>query len=547
MSQCGLPCGGLTGRPRYTTANWYKPAPLDLAHVKLTPAQLTLVDRLAENGCNVWARDHVQQGWTYSPLQDIKPKRNLWLVPYHLLDEHTKRTNQESLCQALGGSRHPRRQGSPCFTPPHPVSPQNIMPISAAMFSSEQKNPEPQCPPWLVTQHLTPITSSCMPNEFLAMESTRLSERHSWVVECNEPFIMMALHIPEENRCIDIMELSEQLDLLRLQWHTLKLYCAVCALGNNRVAHVLCRHVDQAQLLFAIESPELPGLLHAGYYDLLLAMHLDAAQCACASMSAEYIIPMTKATKSISLFPAGGRAPGPPSIGPSACLRPQLHFAKPCFILVAGGGWVPLALGIPLGALGARAIRMLAEEVAGGGLHAWDPVGDSVEFQLVPVLKLVSALLAVGALGDADMQRILCMIKPRVFGEPWQDPSGDGEEEEEEARRKAIEVGKMEEEEEEEEEEEGLEEGLLQMKLPESVKLQMYNLLQYFCERELQHRVEAIAAFSEWHVEWLQRDQQRRYGQLTWVLTMSAAETTRLTPPGAVLKIEDLKETDCSQ
>uniref|UniRef100_A0A8C0ANE2 Uncharacterized protein n=1 Tax=Buteo japonicus TaxID=224669 RepID=A0A8C0ANE2_9AVES len=30
-------------------------------------------------------------------------------------------------------------------------------------------------------------------------------------------------------RCIDIMELSEQLDLLRFQWHTLKLYCAVCA------------------------------------------------------------------------------------------------------------------------------------------------------------------------------------------------------------------------------------------------------------------------------------------------------------------------------
>ncbi|KAM6364305.1 ryanodine receptor 1-like [Pluvialis apricaria] len=93
----------------------------------------------------------------------------------------------------------------------------NIMPISAAMFSSERKNPEPQCPPWLVIQHLTPVTWSRMPNEFLAMESTRLSERHGWMVECNEPLIMMALHIHEENRCIDIMELSERLDLLWLQ------------------------------------------------------------------------------------------------------------------------------------------------------------------------------------------------------------------------------------------------------------------------------------------------------------------------------------------
>lgn len=55
--------------PRYTMSNGYKPAPLDLAHVKLTPAQLTLVDRLAENGHNVWARDRVQQGWTYSTIQ----------------------------------------------------------------------------------------------------------------------------------------------------------------------------------------------------------------------------------------------------------------------------------------------------------------------------------------------------------------------------------------------------------------------------------------------------------------------------------------------
>uniref|UniRef100_A0A8U8B5M5 Uncharacterized protein n=1 Tax=Geospiza parvula TaxID=87175 RepID=A0A8U8B5M5_GEOPR len=82
-------------------SNGYKPAPLDLSHVRLTPAQLTLVDRLAENGHNVWARDRVQQGWTYSTTQDIKNKRNPRLVPYNLLDEGTKATNRESLCQAV--------------------------------------------------------------------------------------------------------------------------------------------------------------------------------------------------------------------------------------------------------------------------------------------------------------------------------------------------------------------------------------------------------------------------------------------------------------
>lgn len=54
----------------------YKPAPLDLNHVKLTPNQNTLVERLAENGHNVWARDRVRQGWTYSIVQ-VSERRGL--------------------------------------------------------------------------------------------------------------------------------------------------------------------------------------------------------------------------------------------------------------------------------------------------------------------------------------------------------------------------------------------------------------------------------------------------------------------------------------
>ncbi|XP_057277363.1 ryanodine receptor 1-like, partial [Pezoporus wallicus] len=321
----------------------------------------------------------------------------------------------------------------------------NILPISAAMFSSEQGNPEPQCPPRLGVQILTPVTWSRLPNESLSVETARLGERLGWAVECTEPRIMMALHIPEENRTLDIMELSEELELQRFQQHTLRLYCAVCALGNNRVAHALCSHVDQAQLLFAIESPELPGPLRAGYYDLLLAMHLEAAQRACSSMSAEFIVPITPATKSIALFPNGARVPAPPGVGPGVCLRPRPHFADPCFILAPGNGKTQLSPSIPLGELGARAIRMLAEAVSGAAPHARDPVGGSVEFQLVPVLKLVSALLAVGALEEEEVRKVLRMIDPRVFGEAGKEgEEGEEEEEEEGARRKkAIEVNML--------------------------------------------------------------------------------------------------------
>ncbi len=81
------------------------------------------------------------------------------------------------------------------------------MPISAAMFRSDHKNPVPQCPPRLDVQMLTPVIWSRMPNHFLAPETGRVSERQGWKVQCMEPLIMMALHIPEENRYYLRMEI----------------------------------------------------------------------------------------------------------------------------------------------------------------------------------------------------------------------------------------------------------------------------------------------------------------------------------------------------
>ncbi|XP_010123484.1 PREDICTED: ryanodine receptor 3-like, partial [Chlamydotis macqueenii] len=85
----------------YMMSNGYKPAPLDLSEVKLLPSQEFLVDRLAENAHNVWAKDRIKQGWTYGIQQDLKNKRNPRLVPYALLDERTKKSNRDSLREAV--------------------------------------------------------------------------------------------------------------------------------------------------------------------------------------------------------------------------------------------------------------------------------------------------------------------------------------------------------------------------------------------------------------------------------------------------------------
>uniref|UniRef100_G3UG01 Ryanodine receptor 1 n=1 Tax=Loxodonta africana TaxID=9785 RepID=G3UG01_LOXAF len=411
----------------------------------------------------------------------------------------------------------------------------NIMPLSAAMFLSERKNSAPQCPR-LEVQMLMPISWSRMPNHFLQVETRRAGERLGWAVQCQEPLTMMALHIPEENRCMDILELSERLDLQRFHSHTLRLYRAVCALGNNRVAHALCSHVDQAQLLHALEDAHLPGPLRAGYYDLLISIHLESACRSRRTMLSEYIVPLTPETRAITLFPpgrgedGGSRHHGLPGVGVSTSLRPPHHFLPPCFVAAlpaAGAAEAPARLSpaIPLEALRDKALRMLGEAVQDGRQHARDPVGGSVEFQFVPVLKLVSTLLVMGVFGDEDVKQILKMIDPEVF-------TAEGDKEE------------------------GLEEGLLQMKLPESVKLQMCHLLEYFCDQELQHRVESLAAFAERYVDKLQANQRGRYGLLMTAFNMTAAETARRTrefrsPPqeqiNMLLHFKDgVDEEDCS-
>lgn len=75
------------------------------------------------------------------------------------------------------------------------------MPLSSAIFKSEHKNPVPQCPPRLDVQTISAVLWSRMPNTFLKVETARVSERHGWVVQCVEPLQMLAVHIPEENRC----------------------------------------------------------------------------------------------------------------------------------------------------------------------------------------------------------------------------------------------------------------------------------------------------------------------------------------------------------
>ncbi|XP_064343892.1 ryanodine receptor 2 isoform X8 [Camelus dromedarius] len=401
----------------------------------------------------------------------------------------------------------------------------NVMPLSAGLFKSEHKNPVPQCPPRLHVQFLSHVLWSRMPNQFLKVDVSRISERQGWLVQCVEPLQFMSLHIPEENRSVDILELTEQEDLLKFHYHTLRLYSAVCALGNHRVAHALCSHVDEPQLLYAIESKYMPGLLRAGYYDLLIDIHLSSYATARLMMNSEFIVPMTEETKSITLFPDENKKHGLPGIGLSTSLRPRMQVSSPSFVSISHESY-QYSPEFPLDILKAKTIQMLTEAVREGSLHARDPVGGTTEFLLVPLIKLFYTLLIMGVFHSRDLKHVLQLIEPSVFkeaaapdeesevleGEPCaEDPKPDGATEEEAKGGKRP------------------KEGLLQMKLPEPVKLQMCLLLQYLCDCQVRHRIEAIVAFSDDFVAKLQDNQRFRYNEVMQALNMSAALTARKT------------------
>lgn len=120
---------------------------------------------------------------------------------------------------------------------------------------------------------------------------------------------------------------------------------------------------------------------------------------------------------------------------------------------------------IPLDMLKDLTVEMLTAGVWAVGQGVRDPIGGSIELLLVPLIKLFYVLLVLGVFGDEDLGKVLRLIEPGVFSID----GGTTEKEEEEGAS------------DDEKEYDGcnkkegypLKRGLLQMKLPEAVKLEV--------------------------------------------------------------------------
>ena len=79
----------------------YIPAPVDTSDVKLPDELLPLVEDMARNVHEVWARTRLEQGWRHGPQRDDNNRRHPDLVPYDELPEAEKIFDRNTSVETL--------------------------------------------------------------------------------------------------------------------------------------------------------------------------------------------------------------------------------------------------------------------------------------------------------------------------------------------------------------------------------------------------------------------------------------------------------------
>lgn len=79
----------------------YFPAPIDTSAITLDPSLQPLLERLAENTHEIWAKQRIDEGWHYGPERSDSLRQHSCLVPYSELPESEKNydraTSEETL------------------------------------------------------------------------------------------------------------------------------------------------------------------------------------------------------------------------------------------------------------------------------------------------------------------------------------------------------------------------------------------------------------------------------------------------------------------
>lgn len=79
----------------------YKPEPINTKGIDIPEDLKPLVELIAKNVHEVWAKSRVEQGWTYGEVKDSNKKTTPCLVPYEELSEEEKDYDRHTALETL--------------------------------------------------------------------------------------------------------------------------------------------------------------------------------------------------------------------------------------------------------------------------------------------------------------------------------------------------------------------------------------------------------------------------------------------------------------
>ena len=79
----------------------YQPRPIKHNNIELPSKSDSLIEQLAENNYDIWAKQRIQDGWTYGPERDDNKKEHPDLVPYGELSENEKEYDRNSARETI--------------------------------------------------------------------------------------------------------------------------------------------------------------------------------------------------------------------------------------------------------------------------------------------------------------------------------------------------------------------------------------------------------------------------------------------------------------
>ncbi|KRX28175.1 Ryanodine receptor 44F [Trichinella nelsoni] len=385
---------------------------------------------------------------------------------------------------------------------------EKTLPIASAQLNERSNAVQLMCPPRLKMEICKTRTWLRVPDQCARVTSLKLSDTRGWSVLCDDLVRTMMLYVPERDSSIDILELAEHESLCTFHQQTLRLYCSLCAQGNFKIAHILCQHVDEDQLMYAIQSKYLSGSLRRCFYDVLIAIHLKCHYDARLAESHEYIIPLNAKLKDRNYFNYETKSVYPHALNSDITLKSSINVMEVKKKISTEDEKFLMSPTFDFHTLKQYVVDALEEATLEALMNSRDLIGGTNTTHFLPILKLFDTLLLVGVLSDKDIHRFFRLLNPKSFQETLDSPQNV--------------------------------KGLVDLDLDEMVQLELCHIMNHLCDLQLQGRVESLINFAETF------DQLRRYLEIKQT-DMPSAEAARKTkefrcpPKEQMLKLLDFK------